>query len=37
MKLWDCVECVGGVIVIYIILDKLGIIEYLFGFSLNLG
>ena len=31
MKLWDCVECVGGVIVILIILDKLGIIEYLFG------
>ena len=31
MKLWDCVECVGGVIVIIIILDKLGIIEYLFG------
>lgn len=37
MKLWDCVECVGGVIVILIILDKLGIIEYLFGFNLNLG
>ena len=34
MKLWDCVECVGGVIVILIILDALGIIEYLFGFSL---
>ena len=31
MKLWDCVECVGGVIVIIIILDKLGIIKYLFG------
>lgn len=31
MKLWDCVECVGGVIVIIIILEKLGIIEYLFG------
>ncbi len=31
MKLWDCVECVGGVIVVYIILDALGIIEYLFG------
>ena len=31
MKLWDCVECVGGVIVIYIILNYLGIIEYLFG------
>ena len=31
MKLWDCVECVGVVIVIYIILDALGIIEYLFG------
>lgn len=37
MKLWDCVECVGGVIVILIILDALGVIEYLFGFSLNLG
>ena len=36
MKLWDCVECVGGVIVILIILDKLGIIEYLFGFKLSL-
>ena len=31
MRLRDCVECVGGVIVIYIILDALGIIEYLFG------
>ena len=31
MKLWDCVECVGGVIVIIIILNKLGIIEYFFG------
>ena len=31
MKLWDCVECVGGAIVIIIILDKLGIIKYLFG------
>ena len=31
MKLWDCVECVGGVIVIIIILAKLGIIEYFFG------
>ena len=31
MKLWDCVECVGGVMVIIIILDALGIIEYLFG------
>lgn len=30
MKLWDCVECVGGVIVIVIliILDKLGIIWF---------
>lgn len=31
MKLWDCVECVGGVIVIYIILDSTGLLEYLFG------
>ena len=31
MKLWDCVECVGGVIVIIIILKELGAIEYLFG------
>ena len=31
MKLWDCVECVGGVIVILIILDATGLLEYLFG------
>ena len=30
MKIWDCIKCVGGVIVIYIILDALGIIDYLF-------
>ena len=31
MKLWDCVECVGGAIVVCIILDVTGLLEYLFG------
>ena len=29
MKLWDCVECVGGAIVIFIILYAL--VKFLFG------
>lgn len=30
MKIWDCIECVGGVVVIYLILEALGIWDYLF-------